>query len=81
MPELAPYPTGPMPTNDPPSIPASQRWTRKRWQVYVLLHSGYTTKTAAAEVGYHPASVERLRKDWKKRFGINIRATAPEECL
>lgn len=82
VPQKAPYPAGPMPLGqDPPEIPAAWRWSKRRWEVYCLLHHGYTSKSAAAELGMFWGTIERYRSVWKKRFDLNITARAPEDCL
>lgn len=71
--ELAPYPGGDMPV-DGPDIPPP-RWNAKYWEVWRLLHQGYTTQQAADAVGYKTAeSVTQLRKAWKQRYGVSIKA-------
>lgn len=79
--ELAPYPAGPMPTNDPPGTPAQWRWTKRRWEVYCTLHHGHTTRETAKICGYSKFTVEALRYTWNKRYGLSINTKAPEEAL
>jgi hypothetical protein len=64
----------PLPSDEMPISPhgTPSPWTPQRWEIWCLLHEGYSSKQVAKQIGCNIDTVSKLRTVWRRRYGMGI---------
>ena len=73
--ERAPRPDGVMPVDDPEEVCPPLIWTGERWQAWVMLHDGQSSRMVSEAMNKQKATIDEWRRLWFIRYGLRIKTT------